>query len=122
MARLAIHGGRPVRAEPFPSWPMHDVSERKALNGVLQSGKCWSGKKVQAFEERLREHRGIGLGGRGCLYAQSRCSGSVSGWDDLLKRPRFRALYGICADTSEFLCGKKREGPLRNLRSRAASS
>jgi dTDP-4-amino-4,6-dideoxygalactose transaminase len=41
MSTLAIHGGPPVRAKPFPGWPVWDQLEEKALLEVLHSGKWW---------------------------------------------------------------------------------
>src|SRR5262245_917882 len=52
--RLAILGGEPVRRNSFPSWPVSDAREEKALNEVLRSGK-WgrvSGGTVEAFEQK----------------------------------------------------------------------
>lgn len=41
MAKLALHGGSPVRQRPFPSWPVWDEREENALLNVLRSGKWW---------------------------------------------------------------------------------
>ncbi len=41
MSRLAIAGGTPVRAKPFPSWPVFDESEEKAVVEVVRSGNWW---------------------------------------------------------------------------------
>ncbi len=41
MSRLAIFGGLPIRSKPFPSWPVFDESEERALLEVLRSGKWW---------------------------------------------------------------------------------
>ena len=38
---LAINGGKPYRARPFSSWPVHDESEAKAVADVARSGKWW---------------------------------------------------------------------------------
>jgi L-glutamine:scyllo-inosose aminotransferase len=40
--RLALHGGPPVRAQPFPAWPEWGEGERRALGRVLESGS-WGG-------------------------------------------------------------------------------
>lgn len=37
MSKLAIHGGTPVRKEPFTAWPVFDESESLALQEVLES-------------------------------------------------------------------------------------
>ncbi|MCP5113919.1 MAG: aminotransferase class I/II-fold pyridoxal phosphate-dependent enzyme, partial [bacterium] len=49
----ALLGGKPTRAEPFPSWPVFDDTEEQALLSVLRSGKWFrgSGKYVSQFEE-----------------------------------------------------------------------
>lgn len=39
MARLAVNGGDPYRVSPFPTWPVYDETERKALERVLRSGE-----------------------------------------------------------------------------------
>ena len=62
MPKLALHGGQPVRTEPFPNWPMHDACEQKALNEVLESGKWWYGEKVRAFEERFAAYQDARFG------------------------------------------------------------
>ncbi|HEY3836304.1 MAG TPA: DegT/DnrJ/EryC1/StrS family aminotransferase [Bryobacteraceae bacterium] len=51
MARLAIHGGTPIRTRPFAKWPVFDEREKRALNEVLESGS-WGGynPKVREFE------------------------------------------------------------------------
>lgn len=49
----ALLGGPPVRSTPFPSWPVVDEPEEKALLDVLHSGKWFrgSGQTVTRFEE-----------------------------------------------------------------------
>jgi perosamine synthetase len=49
----ALLGGRPLRTAPFPSWPVVDEREEKALLDVLHSGKWFrgDGKTVTRFEE-----------------------------------------------------------------------
>jgi dTDP-4-amino-4,6-dideoxygalactose transaminase len=51
--RPAILGGKPVRTEPFPSWPVSDEKDERALVEVLRSGQWYrgSGKMVDRFEE-----------------------------------------------------------------------
>ena len=61
----ALLGGRPVRTEAFPSWPIADAREEQALLGVLRSGK-WGrgvGEQVKQFE---RAYAGL-TGARHCL-------------------------------------------------------
>ena len=74
--RLAIHGGAPVRAEPFG--PRHDFGDDDiaALTEVVRSGHVGKGPKVDAFErafaagpareDRLvNRHEGVEHGGEG---------------------------------------------------------
>lgn len=51
--RPALLGGKPVRTEPFPSWPKMDATEEKALLEVLRSGRWFrgNGQQVARFEE-----------------------------------------------------------------------
>jgi dTDP-4-amino-4,6-dideoxygalactose transaminase len=57
--RLAIDGGRPVRTEPFPAWPIFDEREERQLLEVLHSGKwgATAGDKVRTFEQRFAEYQ-----------------------------------------------------------------
>lgn len=50
MPKPAISGGEPVRAKPWPAWPVHGVEEEKNLLEVLRSGKWWFGERVKEFE------------------------------------------------------------------------
>ena len=55
---LAIHGGKPVRTEPFPAWPIFGEEEERRLLAVLRSG-TWGkidGNVVTDFEKRFAEY------------------------------------------------------------------
>ena len=57
--KLAIDGGTPVRTAPFPTWPVFDEREEKALIDVLRSGD-WgvlTGTKVKEFERRFAAYQ-----------------------------------------------------------------
>ncbi len=41
MAKLAVNGGRKVRSKDFPTWPVFDDQEEKAVLKMLNSGKWW---------------------------------------------------------------------------------
>ena len=62
MSELAVNGGAPVRAAPFPPWPDHDDRERELLLDVLDSRRWWStqGTKVAEFEQRWGAFHGTG--------------------------------------------------------------
>lgn len=51
MAQLALAGGAPVRTSPFPSWPVFDAEEERALIDVLHSGKWFLADRVAEFEK-----------------------------------------------------------------------
>ena len=54
MGVLAIKGGKPVRARPFPSWPVFGEEERKEVLEVLESGKWTIGsEKISLFEREF---------------------------------------------------------------------
>ncbi len=55
MVQLAILGGQPIRAKPFPSWPVFDHTEEQALLEVLRSGKWWQFSYGQGVELREPE-------------------------------------------------------------------
>jgi dTDP-4-amino-4,6-dideoxygalactose transaminase len=58
--KLAIEGGTAVRTAPWPSWPVWDETEERALLEVLHSGQ-WgmiSGGKVREFEETWARFQG----------------------------------------------------------------
>ena len=42
MSELALLGGTPVRTAPYPSWPIYDPNDLKAVEEVLKSGR-WGG-------------------------------------------------------------------------------
>lgn len=63
MAKLAINGGRPLREKPFPSWPIFDENEERAVLEVLRS-KQWGigGTKKKEFEEKFSSYQNAKYG------------------------------------------------------------
>lgn len=59
--KLAIHGGEPVRRQPFPPWPAYGEEEIAAAAQVLRSGKLarQSGSWVKKFEEAYAQKFGV---------------------------------------------------------------
>jgi perosamine synthetase len=50
----ALLGGKPVRAQPFPPWPVTDQADQDALLSVLRSGKwtrSFGGQVANRFED-----------------------------------------------------------------------
>jgi dTDP-4-amino-4,6-dideoxygalactose transaminase len=64
---LAISGGKPVRTKPWPSWPVYDEREMRALEETLKS-RFWgggveeSGPKEKEFEEKFSRFHGCNYG------------------------------------------------------------
>ena len=50
---LAMHGGKPLRSNPFAPWPFFEDDEIEAVQAVLRSGRVsyWTGDQVRRFEE-----------------------------------------------------------------------
>lgn len=65
----ALLGGKPVRSQPFPSWPVIDRNDDQAWTEVLHSKK-WcrnDGRQAQRFEENWAS----ALGAKYCLATAS---------------------------------------------------
>lgn len=56
-SKLALNGGSPIRdaSKAWPTWPIFDDTERKAVNEVLESGKWWYGDRVERFEREYAD-------------------------------------------------------------------
>ncbi len=65
MAHLAINGGDRVRTKPWPSWPVWDEREIKALEEVVRSGR-WGRlheeSRVAEFEKRFAAYQDAEFG------------------------------------------------------------
>lgn len=72
-AKPALLGGAKVRTQPFPSWPVTDVTEERALLDVLHSGKWYrgSGQNVKRFEQEYARVTGA----KECLAV---CNGTAA--------------------------------------------
>jgi len=56
MDKLAIDGGKPVRTEHFPEWPVYGDLEEKAVVDVIRSGKWGGTGSVKAgFQDNMAE-------------------------------------------------------------------
>jgi dTDP-4-amino-4,6-dideoxygalactose transaminase len=55
MNKLAVLGGEPVRARPWPAWPDGRADDVEAVAHVVRSGKWWSyvGEHTGKFEEEF---------------------------------------------------------------------
>src|SRR5665213_3235573 len=54
MSTLAVTGGAPVRATPFPEWPIHDQREVDAVVEVVKSGR-WGGNYLEEADFKTDE-------------------------------------------------------------------
>jgi dTDP-4-amino-4,6-dideoxygalactose transaminase len=66
MRTLAMNGGSPVRADPYPAWPAPDPAYEDAVVEVLRSGD-WGGfpepgRNAAAFEEAFAAYQGAAHG------------------------------------------------------------
>lgn len=66
---LALRGGKPVRSQSFPSWPVIQENDRTGWMNVLESGKWFrgGGEVVRQFEEAYAKL----LGARCCVATSS---------------------------------------------------
>lgn len=74
-SKLAIHGGRPVRTKPWPSWPIWDESAEESVLSILRSGNWYRGRgqTVSEFEAKYAQ-----------LLGAKRCVCTVNGTNALL--------------------------------------
>lgn len=92
MPKLAINGGPKVRGDKaFPSWPVFDHTERRALKDVLESGKWWYGEKVAEFERAYADYQDAQFGitttnGTAALYIALLACGIGAG-DEMIVPP-----------------------------------
>lgn len=112
MAELAIHGGEPVRTQPWPSYNTLDEAERRAVNEVLDSGVLsqflgtWSpdffgGPRVQKLERAWESHFGVRHAvsmnsATSCLYAAVGAAGIAPG-DEVIVSPYTMAASATAA-------------------------
>ena len=63
MAKLAALGGKPVREETYPNWPVHDQRDIDAVTEVIRSGRWggfpWPGPKTSEFAQKFAEMQGV---------------------------------------------------------------
>lgn len=78
MARLALHGGTPIRNQPYPSWPQGGEEEKRWLDKVLSGHRWFAGLQGDDPESlgTLFGERFAGL--HGAQYALPVANGSVA--------------------------------------------
>ncbi|MDD5688075.1 MAG: DegT/DnrJ/EryC1/StrS family aminotransferase [Elusimicrobia bacterium] len=70
MGKLAINGGKKVRTQEYPTWPVFGATERKNLLKVFDSGKWWYGENVKEFEAKYAKFQDA-------KYAVACCNGTI---------------------------------------------
>lgn len=87
MSQLAIHGGQPVREQPFHPWPLLDAAQEEALVQVFRSGKWWRfafGQGVELIEPTEGEQGQVALFQKefsrhhGCRYGIAAANGTAT--------------------------------------------
>lgn len=96
MAELALMGGKPVRTEPYPAWPVYDERDIAAVTAVIQSGR-WGGYPYPGPQTAELCRRFAELQGGG--YAVAMVNGTVTmeialraagiGWGDEVIVPAY---------------------------------
>ncbi len=71
--QLALLGGRPLRTEPMPPWPVFDEEQIAAVADVLRCGKVnyWTGNECRQFEHEFAT-------AAGCTGAVAVANGTVA--------------------------------------------
>jgi dTDP-4-amino-4,6-dideoxygalactose transaminase len=96
MAKLAALGGKPVREEKYPDWPVYDERDIEAVTEVIRSGQWggfpWPGPKTADFAKKFAEMQGVN-------YAVPMMNGTVTmevalraadiGWGDEVIVPAY---------------------------------
>ena len=74
-AKLAMHGGKPLRTKPWPSWPIWDKAAEQSVLDILRSGNWFRGRgnTVSKFEAAYAK-----------LLGAKRCTCTVNGTNALL--------------------------------------
>ncbi len=83
--KLALHGGVPVRTQPFPSWPKTTSVDEAGMMEVLRSGHWYRGwgKQVDKFEETYARL----LGAKNCLATANGTSALITSLHGLGVQP-----------------------------------
>jgi dTDP-4-amino-4,6-dideoxygalactose transaminase len=96
MAKLAALGGKSVREEKYPDWPVYDERDIEAVTEVIRSGQWggypWPGPKTAEFAKKFAEMQGVN-------YAVPMMNGTVTmevalraadiGWGDEVIVPAY---------------------------------
>jgi len=109
---LAIHGGTPVRSQPFPPRPGVGEAERRAVTEVMESGVlsqfigAWGadfagGPRIQALErawaERFGVRHALGLNSATSALNAAAAAAGVGAGDEVIVSPYTMSASAVCA-------------------------
>src|SRR5690348_15654809 len=109
---LAIHGGTPVRSQPFPPRPGVGEAERRAVAEVMESGVlsqfigAWGedfagGPRVQSLERAWRERFGVrhalSLNSATSALNAAAAAAGVGPGDEVIVSPYTMSASAVCA-------------------------
>jgi dTDP-4-amino-4,6-dideoxygalactose transaminase len=128
-SQLAIHGGAPVRQEPWPSWPEWDEADAQAVADVVRSGEWFSmsGTRVRAFGEAFAAYHSARFGapctnGTQALEIALRSVGVQAGDEVIVPPYTFIATASACVQVNAVPVFADIEPETYNLDPRAAEA
>lgn len=96
MSELAILGGTPIRAEPYPEWPVYDQRDIDAVTNVIKSGQWggypYPGPQTAEFCRRFAEMQGGGYAvavANGTITMEAALRAANIGWGDEVIVPAY---------------------------------
>ncbi|MFW6357779.1 MAG: DegT/DnrJ/EryC1/StrS family aminotransferase [Chroococcales cyanobacterium] len=94
--KLAILGGKPVRTEPYPPWPVFDQRDIEAVTTVIQSGRWgglpYPGRETAAFAKQFAAMQGGGFAvpmANGTVTMEVALRAANIGWGDEVIVPAY---------------------------------
>jgi dTDP-4-amino-4,6-dideoxygalactose transaminase len=96
MPNLALLGGKPVRTESYPEWPVHDQRDVDAVSAVVQSGQWggypYPGPQTAELCRRFAEMQGGGYAvavANGTITMEVALRAAGIGWGDEVIVPAY---------------------------------
>src|SRR5258708_37654769 len=96
MTPLALFGGEPVRANPYPAWPVFDEREIAAVSSVVRSGQWggfpYPGRQSRAFAQGFADMQGGQLAvlvANGTITIEVALRAAGVGWGDEVILPAY---------------------------------
>ncbi|MFW5714431.1 MAG: DegT/DnrJ/EryC1/StrS family aminotransferase [Brevefilum sp.] len=96
MSQLAVFGGKPIRKEPYPSWPVFDERDIEAVTETIKSGRWggfpYPGPNTAAFAHKFAEMQGGGFAVpmmNGTITMEVALRAAQIGWGDEVIVPAY---------------------------------